>query len=91
VANASVRGWGYVLQKPIRFEVKKGKALVDTVSSEITEQIERFRRILLLDQNASNCAAELGLGTSHIVSKVLRGLFSLTMQYREFSHSLWKK
>ncbi len=73
VADASVRGWGYVLRKPIRFEVKKGKVQVETVWSEIAEQAERFKKTLLMDQNASNCAAELGIGTSHLVSKVLRG------------------
>ncbi len=73
VADASVRGWGYVLRKPIRFEVKKGKVQVETVQSDIAEEAERFKGIVLMDQNASNCAAELGLGTSHLVSKVLRG------------------
>ncbi len=75
VADASVRGWGYLLRKPIRFEVKKGKVQVETVSSDIAEQAERFKRLLLLDQNASNCAAELGLGTSRTVPKMLQGTY----------------
>ena len=49
--------------------------LVDTVWSEIAKQAERFKRTLLMDQDASNCAAELGFGTIHIVSEMLRGTF----------------
>ncbi len=73
--DASVRGWGYILREPIRFKVKKGRAQVETVSSDITEDAERFKKLLLFDENASNCAAELGLGTSHTVPKTLRGDF----------------
>jgi leucyl aminopeptidase (aminopeptidase T) len=73
VVDASVRGWGYVLRSPISFKVKKGKAQVETVLSDVAEEAERFKKIILLDQNASNCAAELGLGTSHTVPRILQG------------------
>jgi 2,5-dihydroxypyridine 5,6-dioxygenase len=73
VVDASVRGWGYVLRSPIRFEVRKGRAQVDTVSSDVAEEAERFKKMILLDDNASNCAAELGLGTSHTVPRILCG------------------
>lgn len=73
VVDASIRGWGYILRAPIRFEVKGGRVQTNTVSSDVTEEAERFKRIVLLDQNASNCAAELGLGTSHTVPRILRG------------------
>ncbi|MFC1989412.1 aminopeptidase [Chloroflexota bacterium] len=73
VADASVRGWGYVLRKPIRFEVKKGKIQVETVQSDIAEQADRLKKIVLMDKKACNCAAELGIGTCHIGSKLLRG------------------
>ncbi len=73
VADASIRGWGYILREPIRFEVRGGRVQVKTVSSDDTEQTERFKKIVLHDQNACNCAAELGLGTSHIAPRILRG------------------
>jgi len=75
VVDASVRGWGYVLREPIRFEVKEGRIRVETVSSGIAEDAEKFKSLILFDENATNCAAELGQGTSHIVPKTLRGDF----------------
>jgi leucyl aminopeptidase (aminopeptidase T) len=71
--DASVRSWGYVLRTPIRFEVKKGRVQIETVTSDVAEEAEKFKAILRLDENASNCAAELGLGTSHTASRILRG------------------
>jgi 2,5-dihydroxypyridine 5,6-dioxygenase len=73
VADASIRGWGYVLRAPIRFEVTRGRVQAETVSSDSKEETERFKKIVLFDPNASNCAAELGLGTSHTVPRILRG------------------
>ena len=67
VADFFIQGWKYLLQKPIRFEVKKGRVQVDTISSDIPEQAERFKKIVTLDETASNCAAELGIGTSHLI------------------------
>jgi len=75
VVDASVRGWGYVLRIPIRFEVVKGKAQIQSISSS-TAQAEQLRRLLQLDENAVNCAAELGIGCSAFPSKILRGDFS---------------
>ena len=74
-ADASIRGWGYLLRTPIRFEVKNGKIELDTISSDDVSQAERFKKMVTIDQNASNCAAELGIGASHTVSKILRGDF----------------
>jgi len=71
VINSSFEGWNYLLPKPVRYEVKKGRAQVDTVASDIPEQAERFREIVTLDEMASNCAAELGIGTNHLVKKLL--------------------
>ncbi|OGC76319.1 MAG: hypothetical protein A2Z27_03450 [candidate division Zixibacteria bacterium RBG_16_50_21] len=73
VIDASVRGWGYVFRSPIRFEVKKGRAQPETVSSEAAEEAQRFKEIVLTDPDAGNCAAELGLGTSHTVPRFLQG------------------
>ncbi len=73
VADISVRGWGYVLREPIRFKVKEGRAQMETVSSGFADAAERFKKLILLDDNANNCAAELGLGTSRMGPKVFRG------------------
>jgi aminopeptidase len=71
VADASVQKWGYVLREPIRFSVKKGR--IDRVSGK-TEDAQKFRKLISMDENANNCAAELGIGTSHTVPKHLRGI-----------------
>ncbi|MFC1917224.1 aminopeptidase [Chloroflexota bacterium] len=75
VVDAQVRGWGYLLRTPIRFEVKNGKIQLDTISSNDANQAERFKKMVTIDQNASNCAAELGIGASHTAPKTLRGDF----------------
>jgi 2,5-dihydroxypyridine 5,6-dioxygenase len=67
VIDSFVQGWRYLLRKPIRFEVKKGKAQVETVSSDIPEQAERFKKLICMDKMADNCVAELGIGTSHMI------------------------
>ena len=73
VVDAGVQGWEYLLRKPIRFEVKKGRIQLETVSSDDAEDEERFKRMISFDQDANNCAAELGLQTSHILPKILLG------------------
>ncbi|HXX59647.1 MAG TPA: hypothetical protein VEI27_03105 [Dehalococcoidales bacterium] len=73
VVDANVRGWGYLLRKPIIFEVKKGRVQLETIKSDDRAQAERFRQLVTRDGNASNCAAELGIGASHTASKLLRG------------------
>jgi leucyl aminopeptidase (aminopeptidase T) len=67
VIDSFVQGWESVLRRPIRYEVRKGRARVETVSSDIPEDAERFKKTLLMDGMANNCAAELGIGTSHII------------------------
>ncbi len=73
VVDSFVQGWKYMLRRPIRFEVKRGKARVETVSSEIPEEAERFKKLISMDKMADNCAAELGIGTSHIIPGDLVG------------------
>ena len=73
VADANVRGWGYLLRTPIQFEVKNGKIQLDTISSNDASQTERFKKMVTRDETASNCAAELGIGASHTAPKILRG------------------
>ncbi len=67
VADYFIQGWKYLLQKPITFEVKKGRVEIGTIRSDIPEQAERFKKLVTLDESAGNCAAELGIGTSHII------------------------
>lgn len=67
VADSFIQGWESMLQRPVRFEVKQGKALVETVSSVVAEDAERFKKTLCMDRQANNFAAELGIGTSHII------------------------
>jgi leucyl aminopeptidase (aminopeptidase T) len=67
VVDSFVQGWGYVLRKPIRFEVRKGRVQLETVTSEIPEQAERFKKLVTMDKMANNCAAEFGMGTSHAI------------------------
>ena len=71
--DANVRGWGYILRTPIIFKVKKGKVQLDTITSNDSDQAERFKKMVTRDENASNCAAELGIGASHTAPKILRG------------------
>jgi len=67
VIDSFVQGWESMLRRPIRYEVKKGRALVETVSSDIPGDAERFKKTLVMDKMANNCAAELGIGTSHMI------------------------
>jgi leucyl aminopeptidase (aminopeptidase T) len=67
VFDSFIVGWESMLRKPIRFEVKKGRAQVETVSSDIPADAERFKETLLMDKMACTCAAEFGIGTSHIM------------------------
>lgn len=73
VTDVSLEGWGYLLRKPIRFEVKKGRIQLETVSRDDPEETDRLISLLSLDEGACNCAAELGIGTSHSIPKILRG------------------
>jgi leucyl aminopeptidase (aminopeptidase T) len=71
VVDATVQGWGYLLREPIRFSVKKGR--VEKVLGGLPEDLKKFRKIISMDKNSNNCAAELGFGTSHTVPKNLSG------------------
>ncbi len=73
VVDSFVQGWKYMLKRPIRFEVKKGRAQVETVSSDISEEAERFKKLISMDKLANTCAAELGIGTSHMIPGPLTG------------------
>jgi len=70
VVDGSVQGWGYLLKEPIRFNVKRGR--IEKVMGR-TEEVRKFKKIISMDENANNCAAEFGIGTSHTVPKNLHG------------------
>lgn len=68
VAEGGVREWGLPLREPIRLSVKGGRV---TQVSGPEDYVERVKRLLATDENASNCAAELGIGTTHTWPKNL--------------------
>ncbi|MFH1651128.1 MAG: hypothetical protein ABID87_03350 [Chloroflexota bacterium] len=61
--------WDSVLRQPVRFTVKKGRA-VDVSGSPRDE--ERLRQTFAKFPNADNIA-ELGIGTSHIIPPPIQG------------------
>ena len=71
VVDAGVREWGYLfLREPLHITVAKGR--IETVRGA-PKDVDRFEEMLAKDQGAKNCAAELGIGTSHTVSKNISG------------------
>lgn len=70
VVDGSVQGWNFLLREPLKLLVKKGRV---TEVSGPEEYVKRLKELLAMDENASNCAAELGIGTSHIIPKDLKG------------------
>ena len=70
VVDASVQGWNFLLREPLRLVIKSGR-VTEVLGPE--EYVARLKRLLAMDENASNCAAELGISTSHTIPKDLRG------------------
>jgi len=70
VADASVQTWNFVLREPIRLTIKKGK-IIGVMGPE--DYVKRFNELLTIDDNASNCACELGIATGHTQDKDLQG------------------
>lgn len=70
VVDASVQGWNFLLREPLKLNIKSGRV---TEVSGPEGYVERFKKLLAKDENASNCAAELGIATSHTIPKDLRG------------------
>ncbi len=66
VADGWVRGWEFPLREPLRLTVKSGKV---TAVTGPEDYVQRFKDLLSTDEQASNCAAELGFGTSHTMLK----------------------
>lgn len=70
VVDSSVQGWGYLLREPIHFTVRKGR--IEDIFGD-TEDSRKFRKVISTDEESNNCAAELGIGTSHTIPKILFG------------------
>jgi leucyl aminopeptidase (aminopeptidase T) len=68
VTEGGVRRWDLPLREPLRLFVKRGKV---TEVSGPEDYVERFKNLIATDENASNCAAELGIGTTHTMPKKL--------------------
>ena len=71
VADANVQGWNFVLREPLRLTIKKGK--INEVSGP-EDYVGKLKALLAMDENASNCAAELGIATSHTMTTGLTGV-----------------
>ena len=70
VVDASVQGWNFLLREPIKLILKAGR--IEEVSGP-DEYVQRLKKLLATDENAVNCAAELGISTSHTIPKDLKG------------------
>ena len=66
VADGGMRGWDLPLREPLRLSIKQGR--VAAVSGP-EDYVERTQKLLATDENASNCAAELGIGTTHTMTR----------------------
>ena len=69
VADLAIIQWEYLFSEPLRCTVKGGK-VVDIDGN--LQDAERLRKIIATNENASN-VAELGIGTSHILPRAMRG------------------
>jgi leucyl aminopeptidase (aminopeptidase T) len=69
VTDLEMRHWGCMLREPLRYIVKAGQ-VVEVLGS--TPEVDRLRKVLATDANATNIA-ELGIGSSHIVPGEMKG------------------
>ena len=81
VIDAAMVGWGVLLRKPLRLQVKGGR-VVDIEGNP--EDVEKLRKIISTDSNADNIA-EFAIGTSHKHLPVLQG-FRLDVGRLGFVH-----
>ena len=66
VSEGGIRGWGAPPREPLRLSIRSGKV---TEVSGPDDYSERVKDALAKYENASNCAAELGIGTTHTMPK----------------------
>lgn len=71
VVDSSVQGWNFLLREPLHLTINSGKV---TEVRGPEDYAVRLRELLDMDENASNCAAELGIGTSHTMPADLKGV-----------------
>lgn len=71
VVDSSVQGWNFLLREPLHLTINSGK-VIEVKGPE--DYVVRLRALLDMDENASNCAAELGIGTSHTMPADLKGV-----------------
>lgn len=69
IADLAIPQWRYVFREPLRYTVEAGK-IVDV--SGRAQDVDRLRKIITIDENASNIA-ELGIGTSHMIQSEVIG------------------
>jgi 2,5-dihydroxypyridine 5,6-dioxygenase len=69
VADICILQWGYILREPLHYTVRSGR-VVDVTGYD--EEVARVKKDMALDENANNIA-ELGIGTSHILPRIMRG------------------
>lgn len=69
VVDGSIPGWQKPLRKPFRWKVENG--VVTEIQGEV-EDVQRLTNILDTDINGHK-VAELGIGTSHLVSREIQG------------------
>ena len=75
VTDVGIRAWDLPLREPLRLTIKHGRV---TEFSGPEDYAARFRNLMATDENASNCAAELGFGASHTMPRHLVWMGSLT-------------
>ncbi len=66
VSEGGIRGWGAPPSEPLRLSIKSGKV---TKVSGPDDYVQQVKKALAKYENASNCAAELGIGTTHTMPK----------------------
>ncbi len=69
VVDGSIPGWQRPLSKPLKWKVERG--IVTDIQGE-AEAVQRLTKTLDTDPNGRN-VAELGIGTSHLVSREISG------------------
>ncbi|MFC2001535.1 aminopeptidase [Chloroflexota bacterium] len=66
VVDGWIRNWNFTFREPLQLTVKSGK-VVEVSGPE--DYVGRLKDLLAMDEQSSNCAAELGIGTSHTMLK----------------------
>ncbi len=67
VSDVGVRGWNRP-REPLRLTIKGGRV---TEAACKSDYLPRFKKLTATDENASNCAAELGFGASHTMPRTV--------------------